>query len=309
MRRLGSDLPTAVGVLELVWHTAARFARRGDIGAILTDEEIAEAIGWTGKPSDLIEALKGSKWLDEHAKHRLLVHDWPEHCEDSIHSALARAGEYFADGSLPRMTKLSQAERDRATAIYGALSTPNGAQKTPALPCLSHAQPCPAAPAPSRAEPPSAADAAEVVKAIEEAGVSAARARKSIAALGLANVQTVLAWYYAEKAAGRLEKPAAALRTALDSPEETWDFGRNADGALMPPSRPDVRKRETALQRALSGLSPEQRTAFKNNCDTFAAMENAEQRRLIDKYGDEARKLDSRLAMLDAIAIVLAGKG
>lgn len=117
IRRLGRGRLVAIGALELVWHFTARFAPSGAIGAY-DDAEIEEWIGWDGPPGTLIESLCSSGWLDVDPTHRLLVHDWPDHCDDSVHATLARRRQYFADGTPPRLRGLYSHERAEATAYY-----------------------------------------------------------------------------------------------------------------------------------------------------------------------------------------------
>src|SRR4051794_2736896 len=110
-RILNVPLPMAVGILQLLWEVAADYALDGGVGKF-TDEHIAEACGWTGNASDLVGALTDQRcqWLDSHEGFRLVVHDWPDHCEDSVHNKLARSKRHFANGSIPRFSRLSKTE-------------------------------------------------------------------------------------------------------------------------------------------------------------------------------------------------------
>jgi hypothetical protein len=104
MRRWG-----AVGIMESLWHFTARHAIRGDIGR-WSDGDIAEALDWAGDPSNLVSALVETGWLDEHPTHRLLVHDWHEHADDSVKKTLKNRGETFAtlpenSGSIPEESR------------------------------------------------------------------------------------------------------------------------------------------------------------------------------------------------------------
>lgn len=110
-KALGIPHFAAVGLLEAMWHITAKNAQDGGIGRF-SDEEIAAELGWEGDASALITALVSRRWLDESPIHRLVVHDWPDHCEDSVHTYLARNLTYFADGSAPSFAKLNQKERD-----------------------------------------------------------------------------------------------------------------------------------------------------------------------------------------------------
>jgi len=113
------DIPQwqAVGLLEMTWHLTAREAPRGDIGK-LSDEDIALALDYRGDSSAMVKALISSGWLDQDQKHRLLVHDWPDHADDATHMKLARHKLRFANGTCPKIGRLPQAERKQAEAFY-----------------------------------------------------------------------------------------------------------------------------------------------------------------------------------------------
>jgi len=107
----------AVGIMESFWHLTAKEAPQGDIGK-LSNQDIADAIGWEGSDEKFIESLVSARWVDQDPDVRLFVHDWPEHCEDSVHMRLARLGLLFANGTKPKMTRLSVAERKKAETVY-----------------------------------------------------------------------------------------------------------------------------------------------------------------------------------------------
>lgn len=81
----------AAGIMEMLWHFTDEYAIQGDIGKH-TDVAIAKAVGWEREPSELIEALIITKWLDQCPERRLLVHDWKDHCNDYCHKRLKRSG-------------------------------------------------------------------------------------------------------------------------------------------------------------------------------------------------------------------------
>ncbi len=108
-RRVGGQL-IAIGVLEALWHFVAQFAPTGDVGRY-QDEDIADGVFWGEEPARLIDALVDSGWLERSETHRLIVHDWPDHCEDAVHLFLARNVLLFADGTMPRFSRLSKTER------------------------------------------------------------------------------------------------------------------------------------------------------------------------------------------------------
>ncbi len=163
---LGCCYCLAVGICECLWQFVSRHAPAGDVGK-WTDADIAQGMRYEGSPAELIKALLEAGLLDESDQHRLCVHDWSDHCEDSIHATLARRGDLFADGSVPKLVKLSRDERaDRELhfaeklAAQGAAEeslgrqrrkpAANGSRKPPPAACLSLSQ---AMPEPGKAKP------------------------------------------------------------------------------------------------------------------------------------------------------------
>jgi len=80
---LGIARYEAVGILESLWHFAANYAKRGDIGK-WSNREIAAALDWRGDPEALIEALTEAHWLDPSDEFRLTIHDWPDHADQTV---------------------------------------------------------------------------------------------------------------------------------------------------------------------------------------------------------------------------------
>ena len=95
----------------------AKQALRGDIGK-LSDEDIAIGIGYQEDEEILIEALVSTGWLDAHPKHRLLIHDWPDHAQDAVHMKLARMKKTFASGAIPKTNRLPKWEREEADKFF-----------------------------------------------------------------------------------------------------------------------------------------------------------------------------------------------
>lgn len=99
----------ANGCMERLWHYTAKYHPRGDIGKA-PDWAIATACGWPASTaSELIEALVDVRWLVRSTAHRLLVHDWHDHADESVKKTLKNRGlEFFfpessgtVDGILP----------------------------------------------------------------------------------------------------------------------------------------------------------------------------------------------------------------
>lgn len=106
------DIPkyACKGLLQEMWDFASLNTPRGDIGRY-SNSDLACEFDWSGDPDELIGALVKFGWIDEHPEHRIVVHAWAEHCEDSIHMRLARAGMVFADGTIPNQGRLSKKDR------------------------------------------------------------------------------------------------------------------------------------------------------------------------------------------------------
>lgn len=79
----------ALGWLEIIWHFCAKNAPQGNIGRF-SDAEIESWCEWDGEPGALIAALVASRWLDLSEKHRILVHDWPDHADNSTKTWMRR---------------------------------------------------------------------------------------------------------------------------------------------------------------------------------------------------------------------------
>jgi len=92
--RLDLERWGAVGILESMWHFTAQYARQGDIGR-WSNARIADGIGWRGDPDALVEALVATSWMDRCQKHRLLVHHWQDHADDSVRKTLKAHSESF----------------------------------------------------------------------------------------------------------------------------------------------------------------------------------------------------------------------
>jgi hypothetical protein len=87
-KRLGIPIYSAVGILEMLWHTTAVFTPQGNIGKI-SDQEIANEIGFPEeRASELIEAFLSCGWLDKDPTYRLIIHDWHEHADGIVRRIL-----------------------------------------------------------------------------------------------------------------------------------------------------------------------------------------------------------------------------
>ena len=76
-RLLKVSLPQAIGHLHLLWFFALDFAPDGDLSAV-DAEEIADAALWTDDPSQFLDALISSGFVDREAD-AVLLHEWEEY--------------------------------------------------------------------------------------------------------------------------------------------------------------------------------------------------------------------------------------
>lgn len=92
-KRLGLPRYAVAGLLEMLWQATVRNAPRGDIGKF-DNEAIAIELDWEGDPDELIRHMIDTGWLDEHADHRLVVHDWADHAPAFVHRNISRKGGF-----------------------------------------------------------------------------------------------------------------------------------------------------------------------------------------------------------------------
>lgn len=101
---LNIDLPTAVGILELLFHFTAEFAPQGDIGKYDDNRIEAGMMSQFRPKGKLILALIQAGWIDQDEVSRLIVHDWFEHADTSVKKRLERGGLQFV-GVTRKVTK------------------------------------------------------------------------------------------------------------------------------------------------------------------------------------------------------------
>jgi len=85
---------SAVGLLELLWHFTAEFCRPGDIGRF-SDDSISKALSWNKASGELVSALVSCGWLDQCVCHRLRVHNWPHHADQTVVRVLTNQNQRF----------------------------------------------------------------------------------------------------------------------------------------------------------------------------------------------------------------------
>jgi hypothetical protein len=114
MAQLGCCRSEAVGILEMLWWVTATQTPQGDIGRF-SDAELAHAIGTDRDPATVVGALRTAGWLDPDAEHRLLVHDWADHADQTVRRTLGynrlqfhqASSELVSDGVEPSSPSLA----------------------------------------------------------------------------------------------------------------------------------------------------------------------------------------------------------
>jgi hypothetical protein len=86
---LNADIPTAVGVLHLLWHFTMKFAwQDGDLERFSAGQ-IANGVFWKGNADDFLAALQETGWLNGKK-----VHDWMDYAgkivQDRLYNKLRR---------------------------------------------------------------------------------------------------------------------------------------------------------------------------------------------------------------------------
>lgn len=80
----------AIGHLELLWHFTAEYTPQGNVGKY-ENNWLESNLLWTGKPGELIKNLIKVGWIDTDPVHRLIIHDWSDHADESVRKRLQRA--------------------------------------------------------------------------------------------------------------------------------------------------------------------------------------------------------------------------
>ena len=122
-RRLKLKLWQCAGLLESLWMFTTNNAPAGDIGRH-SNEDIAAALEWEDDADALIEALVETRWLDSDDVHRLLVHDWEEHCPNYLRGGFTRAGKKFAGQQNDENQELSSENSRKKTSLATSYELP-----------------------------------------------------------------------------------------------------------------------------------------------------------------------------------------
>jgi hypothetical protein len=128
---LDITLVEAVGYITFLTDFVRDNAPQGNVGK-WSNCAIARACMWPGNADEFVGALVQTGWLDEDNEHRLLVHDWHDHCENWVKAKLSRQGLKVLTPIEPKNVQVGQngsavrtAERTaEATAVATAEPSP-----------------------------------------------------------------------------------------------------------------------------------------------------------------------------------------
>lgn len=120
--RLGIMDCFALGILEAFWHHVTDYFEDGDV-TTLRPSVFARSIRYQGNPQELWDALIDAGFIDQTPDGKLLVHHWPEHCVDYIHTRFFRTFKYFADGTRPKPGSVGKEERERLSKQWDAMES------------------------------------------------------------------------------------------------------------------------------------------------------------------------------------------
>jgi hypothetical protein len=87
-RILSAPAPHIVGHLHFLWWWCMDYALDGDLSCY-TNEQIADAAGWTGDANLFVQALANSGFLDEDNSY-YKIHDWYDFCGELVKRKLER---------------------------------------------------------------------------------------------------------------------------------------------------------------------------------------------------------------------------
>lgn len=132
-RKLNESRRGTIGLLEGLWIETARNSPTGDIGRF-TNEEIAIMVDWDGDPDILVDAMVECRWLDVCATHRLVVHDWADHCPTYVKGGLARQKRSIAIATTSEVQPIGTTSNESASSSEVLSTKPSQAKPIQAKP-------------------------------------------------------------------------------------------------------------------------------------------------------------------------------
>lgn len=255
--RLQTALDTAfktdvTGLLEMLWQFTTANAITGAVGRF-SDADICAWMGCRmhGKtPEQLIQILVDTGFLDRHDEHRIVVHDWHEHCPTFIRGTMASHGRLFANIP-PDHEKQPVAKSSSAYLKAGAKAASKAASKAAPKTCSEASPQIPSyhgSTKPNLTKPnqtsPSPGGGGDDGSALTGANWAAVQAR--LIELGVAKANEVMVEL---RQAGLSPEYALAVITHFESNRGAWEVGmlvwRLRNGLELSPTEGWPRGKET----------------------------------------------------------------
>jgi len=149
----------AWGILEAIWIFTSDYAPSGSIGKF-ENSVIADAVRWDRDPDELINALIKSGFLDAcecgDLEHRLIIHDWKDHCQERVQVTIRRKGLQYATACRQTADKVPTKLRQTADKVPTKLRQTADKVPTDGIPnhtLPNHTLPNPTVPIPDQTEP------------------------------------------------------------------------------------------------------------------------------------------------------------
>lgn len=111
-RKLHESRRGVIGLLESLWIETAKNCPQGDIGRF-SNEEIAIMVDWDGDPDFLVNTMVECRWLDQCGVHRLVVHDWKDHCPTYVKGGLSKQNKAIAIATPPEVQAIGTTSEDQ----------------------------------------------------------------------------------------------------------------------------------------------------------------------------------------------------
>lgn len=132
-RLLELPRPTVVGYLHFLWWWAYDYAPEGDLSSF-TDDDLADAIDWSGSPEKLVSALVESGFLNDDRQ----IHDWGDFAQKWIERRRADRERKRAERASP--SKVQEMSAGQAPEIHSpsGVTGPNRTLTGPDLTVPDH---------------------------------------------------------------------------------------------------------------------------------------------------------------------------
>jgi hypothetical protein len=131
---LGVRRAEAVGILTGFWELTGEQFPDGDVSKAPLPYLSELSLWYPDRGQELIDALRNAVLLDVLPDGRLYVHDWHDHCENTVHRKLWRRKGWFANGLPPKIAALDGPDKAEARKWYSENKPPELRQNSNGIP-------------------------------------------------------------------------------------------------------------------------------------------------------------------------------